>query len=273
MNDSRYSRNAQFVTPKQQEKIKKTKILFGGVGLGSLIAETALRLGFENFIFIDGDHVELSNLNRQNYTMDDINSSKVESISKRLKSINPEVKIDYHHVYLDEQNISQYIEGDPDNNTIAINALDYNNLAPFIFDRECIKYKIPIIHPGNYSWTSSAFIISDISKNLDDITKDGKPKLWDLVEEVQNDVEQRYPSIQWFWEYCYLSMKGGNDPSTQLSVGANLSAALTTRLMFKLATNQQVNYFPFVYLSDLKALDSLDYGDYLKIESQKTINK
>jgi len=268
MNNSRYSRNEQFVTPERQEKIKNTKILFGGVGLGSLIAETALRLGFENFTFIDGDHVELSNLNRQNYTMEDINSPKVEAISKRLKSINPEVKIDYHHVFLNEENISKYIAKDPDHYTIAINALDYNNLAPFIFDRECIKYKIPVIHPGNYSWTSSAFVISDTSKNLDDITKDGKPKLWDVVEEVQSDVEQRYPSIQWFWDYCYASMRGGSDPSTQLSIGANLSAALTTRLMFKLATNQQVNYFPFVYLLDLKAFDLLGDEHCIKIDTK-----
>jgi len=38
--------------------------LLGGAGIGSIIAECALRFGFENIVIVDGDRVELSNLNR-----------------------------------------------------------------------------------------------------------------------------------------------------------------------------------------------------------------
>jgi tRNA A37 threonylcarbamoyladenosine dehydratase len=38
-----------------------------GCGIGSVIAECALRLGFENITITEGDNVELSHLNRQNH--------------------------------------------------------------------------------------------------------------------------------------------------------------------------------------------------------------
>jgi len=64
--DKRYSRNRIYVTLEEQEKIKRYRILLGGAGIGSIIAECALRFGFENITIVDGDRVELSNLNRQN---------------------------------------------------------------------------------------------------------------------------------------------------------------------------------------------------------------
>ena len=42
-----YSRNRIYIKPDEQEKIKHFRVLLGGAGLGSVIAECALRLGFE----------------------------------------------------------------------------------------------------------------------------------------------------------------------------------------------------------------------------------
>ena len=88
MND-RYSRNRLYVTEEEQNQIKDIPILLAGSGIGSNIAECALRFGFENITIIDGDVVENSNLNRQNYTFYDISEYKAETLYNRLKSINP----------------------------------------------------------------------------------------------------------------------------------------------------------------------------------------
>ena len=40
----RYSRNRIYVSEEEQEKIRRTRILLGGAGIGSIIAECALRL-------------------------------------------------------------------------------------------------------------------------------------------------------------------------------------------------------------------------------------
>ena len=59
-----YSRNRIYIKPDEQEKIKHFRVLLGGAGIGSIIAECALRMGFETITIIDGDKVEkiVSNL-------------------------------------------------------------------------------------------------------------------------------------------------------------------------------------------------------------------
>lgn len=44
----RYSRNRIYVSNDEMVQIKNTKILLGGAGIGSIIAECALRFGFES---------------------------------------------------------------------------------------------------------------------------------------------------------------------------------------------------------------------------------
>ncbi|WP_375379286.1 ThiF family adenylyltransferase [Chryseobacterium luquanense] len=51
-------------------------MILAGSGIGSNIAECALRFGFENLTIVDGDRVEFSNLNRQNYTYEDVSTYK-----------------------------------------------------------------------------------------------------------------------------------------------------------------------------------------------------
>ena len=87
--NERYSRNRLYVTEDEQQQIKNTKILLGGAGIGSIIAECALRFGFENITIVDGDKVEESNLNRQNYSNSDIGKYKAACLKKRLMDINP----------------------------------------------------------------------------------------------------------------------------------------------------------------------------------------
>ncbi len=88
--DERYNRNRIYVSEEEQDKIRGTRILLGGAGIGSVIAECALRFGFEDIVIVDGDKVELSNLNRQNYVKTDIGKSKAECLAKRLLRINPQ---------------------------------------------------------------------------------------------------------------------------------------------------------------------------------------
>ena len=51
----RYNRNRIYVSEDEQEKVRETRILLGGAGIGSIIAECALRFGFENIVIVDGD--------------------------------------------------------------------------------------------------------------------------------------------------------------------------------------------------------------------------
>lgn len=70
--EERYTRNRIYVRPEEQQLVKNYSILLGGAGIGSIIAECALRFGFETITIVDGNIVDESNLNRQNYRMNDI---------------------------------------------------------------------------------------------------------------------------------------------------------------------------------------------------------
>lgn len=244
--NERYHKNALYVSPEEQDKIKSTKILFGGVGLGSVLAETALRLGFENFVFIDGDEVELSNLNRQNYQEKDINLSKVEAITQRLLAINPAANIEYHHLFLNPDNISEYIQGCD----IAINAIDFDTAqTPFVFDQKCQEQGIPVIHPLNFGWAGAVYVVTPDSPQIYDVPRnDGRFELI-LIQNMLDYFENRTDmDLHWFYNF-YEQYKINSKKITppQLAVGSSLAAALVSNVLFSLVNGIRVKTFPEPY--------------------------
>ncbi len=244
--NERYHKNVLYITPEQQDKIKGVKIVFGGVGLGSIIAEGLLRLGFESFVFIDGDEVEKSNLNRQNYTEEDINSSKVASITKRLEAINPKVQIAHHHVFLEPKTIKNYVSGCD----IAINAIDFDTLeTPFVFDEVCKELGIPVIHPLNFGWASAAYLVTPESEQIYDIARGtGRFELV-LVQNMFEYLEARKDlELDWFYDF-YEKYKEKSTQITppQLVVGSYLAASLVTNIVFCLVNDLKVKTYPEPY--------------------------
>ena len=72
----------------------KVIAVFGLGGVGGTALEALARTGFKNFILIDFDKVDPSNLNRQIlYTAKDIGRNKVEAAKERILSINADAKI------------------------------------------------------------------------------------------------------------------------------------------------------------------------------------
>lgn len=168
--ENRYIRNRIYLSDKEQEIIKKTPIFLAGCGIGSVIAECALRIGFENITIVDGDKVELSNINRQNYTEQDIAISKVDAIKQRLLSINSEANIKIHNCYLTTENLRQLLLG----HKIAINALDFSSEVPLAFDSICKENDIHVLHPYNIGWGGIVAVISPESADLESICRPNK---------------------------------------------------------------------------------------------------
>lgn len=81
-------------TPGVHEKIRKSVVgIAGAGGLGSNIAVALTRIGVGRLIIVDFDLVEPSNLNRQQYFIDQIGQPKVEALRDILKRINPLVEV------------------------------------------------------------------------------------------------------------------------------------------------------------------------------------
>jgi sulfur carrier protein ThiS adenylyltransferase len=99
-------------TPGVHEKVKRARVGIAGLGgLGSSVAIALARLGVGGLVVADYDVVEPSNLNRQQYFVDQIGRPKVEAIDENLKRINPYVKVEAHRVVLDERNIPGIFRG------------------------------------------------------------------------------------------------------------------------------------------------------------------
>ncbi len=99
-------------TPGVHEKLKEGTVGIAGVGgLGSAIAIALARSGVGRLILADFDIVEPSNLNRQQYFVDQLGLPKVDALKENLKRINPYVKAATFYGRLDRQNIPQVFAG------------------------------------------------------------------------------------------------------------------------------------------------------------------
>jgi sulfur carrier protein ThiS adenylyltransferase len=93
-------------TPGVHEKVKEARVGIAGMGgLGSSVAIALARVGVGYLVLADFDVVEPSNLNRQQYFVDQIGLSKVEAMKANLKRINPYVEVEAHELVLDSENL------------------------------------------------------------------------------------------------------------------------------------------------------------------------
>ena len=84
---------------------------FGLGGVGGTALEALVRTGFKNFILIDFDKVDHSNLNRQIlYTTKDIGRNKVEADKERILSINEETNIQIYNLKAQDFDLNQKID-------------------------------------------------------------------------------------------------------------------------------------------------------------------
>jgi sulfur carrier protein ThiS adenylyltransferase len=95
-------------TPGVHQKIRKSVVGIAGVGgLGSAVAVALARIGIGTLILVDFDIVEPSNLNRQQYLVDQIGMLKVEALRDNLSKINPYVKIKIFSEKIDPNNVER----------------------------------------------------------------------------------------------------------------------------------------------------------------------
>ncbi|MCO5237058.1 MAG: ThiF family adenylyltransferase [Chitinophagaceae bacterium] len=242
MTKSQYQRNKFYVSDTEQEQISNYKILLAGCGIGSNIAECALRLGFEKQTLIDGDTVDESNLNRQNYASHDVQYSKAASLRRRLLLINKEAEIEAQNLFLDRENINEMLPG----HNVAINALDFQSDIPFQFDELCQGLRIPVLHPYNIGWGTMVFVIMPDGKNLSFLSSDyvgfEKKVASFLIDNISG------PAKYWIRNVLQEYEKNGKGQSPpQLSVGSWLAAGACSDIMYRLATGRHVRAFPDFY--------------------------
>lgn len=245
-----YRRNYLYISSADQDKLKNYRILIGGCGLGSVIAECALRLGFDNMWIVDGDKVELSNLNRQNYTQNDVGKFKVDALKARLLKINPTARITAIREFLKKDNINLYLNNNFD---LAVNTIDFTSDIPFLFDQICSRNDVNVLHPLNLGWGASVIIIAAQGRMLTELQSEYEGFELRMAQHILDKLKQenRMPAYlaNIVAQYSGLRITGISPP--QLSVGSWLVASMCTTLMFNICLKKPVKTFPEIYFETI----------------------
>ena len=135
------TRNIGFVSEKEQQSLRNTKVFIPGVGgMGGIALACMARLGIEHFIIADIDHFEVSNLNRQIFaSMDMIGKDKAEVSKNALLKINPNIKIE-----LRNGNWVNELDEILKKTDVVVNGCDDIKCTVQLM-RKCKEHKVPAI--------------------------------------------------------------------------------------------------------------------------------
>ncbi len=154
-------RNEGYVDVELQQKIRETKLLIAGCGIGSSIAEAAIRLGFEKITLVDGDVIELHNLNRQDYNYSDVGKPKVFALRDRLLSINPQAEITIYNDWVDKENAYDMVQ----EVDMVLDTIDFLSLEGIIALHDACKVQSkPVFSAVSAGWGAGALYFPPNSK-------------------------------------------------------------------------------------------------------------
>ena len=101
--DEKFSRTEMLIGNEGMEKLNNAKVaIFGLGGVGSFVCEGLARSGIGNFVLVDFDKIDESNINRQLIaTVNTIGKYKVDLMKDRILEINPNANVEvYKEFYL-----------------------------------------------------------------------------------------------------------------------------------------------------------------------------
>ena len=141
--DKKFSRTEMLIGKEGMEKLKEAKVaIFGLGGVGSYVCEGLARSGIGNFILIDYDKIDESNINRQLIaTEKTIGEYKVDVMRERLLDINPNANIEiYKEFYLADSKTSIITQ----DLSYVVDCVD-TIMAKIAIICECNSLNIPVI--------------------------------------------------------------------------------------------------------------------------------
>ena len=139
-----------------QEKLKFANVLIVGCGgIGCTSAELLARAGVGQITLIDADTIEISNLQRQiAYVEENIGFYKSEILAKRLKQINPHIRIESYSSKLDESNAEQLIS----TQDLVLDGCD-NFTTRYLVNQICTQLNVPLISASAIGFQGQLFMV------------------------------------------------------------------------------------------------------------------
>lgn len=141
--DEKFSRTEMLIGNDGMEKLSAATVaVFGLGGVGSFVCEGLARSGIGNFILVDFDKIDETNINRQLIaTVDTIGKYKVDVMAERILKINPDANVKiYKEFYMADCEIDIITE----DLSYAVDCVD-TIMAKIAIICKCDELNVPVI--------------------------------------------------------------------------------------------------------------------------------
>lgn len=161
---NQFTREELLIGKEGVDKLKNAKVaIFGIGGVGSFVVEGLARAGIGEFILVDSDDVDITNINRQIIaTHSTVGKYKVDVMKERILDINPNAKITTYTTFYMPDNKDNILD---ESITYIVDAID-TVTAKIELILDANRLNIPIISAmgtGN-KLDPTKFEITDINK-------------------------------------------------------------------------------------------------------------
>lgn len=153
----RYQRHFPVIGVEGQRQLKHAKILcIGAGGLGCPALQYLAAAGIGTLGIMDGDHIELSNLQRQIlFHEKDIGRNKAEVVAKRLQELNHHVSVQVYSEFLSEANAQNTIQA----YDVVLDATD-NYQTRYLINEVCRSLKKPLVSASIYQFDAQISVFN-----------------------------------------------------------------------------------------------------------------
>ena len=141
--DERFSRTEMLIGNDGMKKLSDARVaVFGIGGVGSFVCEGLARSGIGNFVLVDFDKIDESNINRQLIaTSNTIGRYKVDLMKERILEINPDANVEVHKEFYMADSQTNIITEDL---SYAVDCVD-TIMAKIAIICKCDALDIPVI--------------------------------------------------------------------------------------------------------------------------------
>ena len=252
-------RNRGYIAPELQEKIRSTRLLVAGCGLGSVAAEVAVRTGFERFVLVDGDDIAAHNLNRQSYAAADIGRPKVEALAERLRAVNPGAQVETLKSWVNAGNAAD-LTGRAG---LVLDTIDFLDLPAIVELHDAARRRgLTVVSAFSAGWGAVAAVFSPKSatlRSLCGLPEEGSvegasyPQAFGrLLAGMAGSLPPEFVAV------TRETLKGMADgrpcPAPQLAAGAFCTASLMVTLAVSVLAGRKVAEAPRMVLADTSGL-------------------
>ncbi len=141
--EDKFSRTEMLIGNDGLKKLSESKVaVFGLGGVGSYVCEGLVRGGIGNFVLIDFDKVDESNINRQLIaTSKTVGRQKVDLMKERILEINPDANVEVYREFYMADSQSDIITEDL---SYAVDCMD-TIMAKIAVICKCDELDVPVI--------------------------------------------------------------------------------------------------------------------------------